>query len=64
MQDQARNLQGRGMHAEYMSSSQTSAEQAAILRQLQTGKPALQLLLTTPESFGTDRHAEPLSDTF
>ena len=57
MQDQARNLKSRGIAVDYMSSSQTAAEQAAILKKLQAGKLALQLLLTTPESFGTDRHA-------
>lgn len=57
MQDQARNLQARGIRAQYMSSSQTAAEQAAILKELQARKLSLQLLLTTPESFGTDRQA-------
>ena len=61
MQDQARNLQARGIRAQYMSSSQTAAEQAAILKELQARKLSLQLLLTTPESFGTDRQS-PLLD--
>ena len=61
MQDQARNLQSRGICAEYMSSSQTATEQAAILKTLQASKLSLQLLLTTPESFGNDRHIRPSS---
>ncbi len=44
-----------GHQAEYLSSSQTSSEQEAILKRLQASKLGLQLLLTTPESFGTDR---------
>ena len=56
MQDQARSFQSRGIQAEYLSSSQTSSEQEAILKRLRASRLGLQLLLTTPESFGTDRH--------
>ena len=58
MQDQARSFQRRGIRAGYLSSSQTSSEQEAILKRLQASTLGLQLLLTTPESFGTDRHSQ------
>ena len=55
MQDQARSFQSRGLRADYLSSSRSASEQEAILKRLQANKLGLQLLLTTPESFGTDR---------
>ena len=63
MQDQARSFQSRGLRADYLSSSRTTSEQEAILKRLQASKLGLQLLLTTPESFGTDRQC-PNSQLF
>lgn len=63
MQDQARSFQSRGLRADYLSSSRTASEQEAILKRLHASKLGLQLLLTTPESFGTDRQYSNLSSS-
>jgi superfamily II DNA helicase RecQ len=57
MEDQSSNLKAKGIACAHISSAQPERERQAVLRDLASAQPALQLVLVTPELIATRRCA-------
>lgn len=53
MQDQVQSFRGKGLRAEFLSSTQSAAQRSAVMDDLHSPRPATQLLFVTPELLDT-----------
>uniref|UniRef100_A0A803MF51 DNA 3'-5' helicase n=1 Tax=Chenopodium quinoa TaxID=63459 RepID=A0A803MF51_CHEQI len=65
MENQVKALKEKGIGAEFLSSTQTSAVRERIYEDLNSGKPSLKLLYVTPELIATSvRYKDLLDDSY